>query len=426
MAVHFFESEFNFKNYISERLLEISDEGERRALKELMRETLIPFYNQTEEAYMSLEQRLKESKTENRECFEIVTGIAEKKKIDITEESFVPMQYNDIYDQIVDIEELKEALEAGETYPVMRVFFQMNTKMIKQMVRENRMYKGIIYTEEEEYPALFTISQTNSYLKQIADLYPVFIENGMEWNTVCSPYLFKYFDVKIVKTEWKMDTPIKEIKVDFDEYQKYVRYDLIPMWNIRVQEERSGAYPVLAVDRIHYEHIIYRERFAANKDYLICQGDSKLWNVFRDNGDIHIICDNDKPVRWKLIEFNHDVFQEEHPFLMYSNHHHGTNDKRCIHTFAEVRRYIKELGYEKYIELKEIKLVDGVADKDKQTYAVDWFIQDEIRTMAQRQGLLFVFEATDKESYLNEDIMSYLVSKIQWKLPEYECMGELL
>ena len=111
---------------------------------------------------------------------------------------------------------------------------------------------------------------------------------------------------------------------------------------------------------------------------------------------------------------------------MYSNHHHGTNDKRCIHTFAEVRRYIKELGYEKYIELKEIKLVDGVADKDKQTYAVDWFIQDEIRTATKRQGLLFVFDAVDKELYLNEDIMSYLVSKIQWKLPEYECMGQLL
>lgn len=426
MAIRFFDSKFNFDSYINERLLEISDEGERRALKDVMRETLIPFYQHTEEAYNSLEKRLQETKKERKERFELVTGIADKRKVDITEEAFVPMQYEDIYEQVVDIEEMKEALERGEAYTIMRVFFKMDYQMIKQMEMENRVYKGIIYTQEAEYPAFFTIKPTQLYLKQIAELYQIFADNAVEWKTVCSPYLFKYFDVKVIKTECPLDAEIKEVTVDFDEYQKYARFDLIPMWNVRIIEERSGAYPAFSIDKIHYEHIIYKGRFKQERDYLISGGNTKLWNVFRMDGDIHIICDDDKPVRWKMIEFNYDVCHANNTFPIFGNYYQGINGRRCIHTYAEVRRYIKELGYEQYLELKEIKPIDKYQGKNRQTYSADWFMKDEIRTSQQRSNLLFVFQAVNRENYLNEDIMSYLVSKIQWQLPEYDCMGELL
>ena len=43
MAADFFEKDFNFEKYISERLLEIDDEKTRVEMRELMQHTMIRF-----------------------------------------------------------------------------------------------------------------------------------------------------------------------------------------------------------------------------------------------------------------------------------------------------------------------------------------------------------------------------------------------
>lgn len=426
MKEHFFNTDFQLDRYINERLLEIGDEEERKVLKELMKETLVPFYQQTEDAYKELEKRLLASKEEKRERFELITGIMNRNCVDITEEAMVPMNYGDIYDQTVDTEEMKESLNNGNAYTVMHVFFQMNYELIKQLEREERIYQGIIYTDEEEYPASFTVSRNQSYLKQISELYQVFEENGIEWKTVCSPYLYKYFDVKVIRTECPMNAEIRSMTVDFDEYQKYAQYNLIPMWNIRILEERSSAYPSFSIDRIHYEHSIYKERLGRNRDYLVDGKNIKVWNKFQLDDDMHIICDSDKPVRWKLVEFNYEAYQKDYEYPVFSNYQSEADKHRIIHTYGEARRYIKGLGYEKYMELEEIVPIYKYSKKDRNTYSVDDFMEDEIRMSEQRPCMLFQFRPINSGYYLNEDIMSYLVSRIQWQLPEYDCIGELI
>ena len=48
--MHFFEDGFDYHKYIEDRLLEVGDLNERKELKEVMRKTLLPFYEQVEEA----------------------------------------------------------------------------------------------------------------------------------------------------------------------------------------------------------------------------------------------------------------------------------------------------------------------------------------------------------------------------------------
>ena len=52
-------------------------------------------------------------------------------------------------------------------------------------------------------------------------------------------------------------------------------------------------------------------------------------------------------------------------------------------------------------------------------------MEDEIRTSKEREVLLLTFRAKDPSSYLNYDLMSYVVSRVQWELPEFWCVGEL-
>lgn len=426
MTTRFFDTNFDFHSYLNERLMEIGDENEKNALKEIVRETLIPFYHHTEEAYLELERRLLQSKNDTSGRFEVFIGLMDRNKVDITDESFFPMQYRDIHKKVVEIEPLKEHLRKHQPYTVMQVFLQMDATMIDQIKKEHRVFKGVICTETEEYSALFQVRQNRAYLEQISDLYQVFVDNGIQWNTICAPYLFKFFDVTVIRTDCPFDDEIIEMEVDFDEYQEYVKYDCIPMWNVKMINESSGAYPSFVKNAVRYEHCIYRERLKQNCDYLVKKNDTKIWNVFHLDGDIHIICDSDKPQKWELLEFNYGASNKKNDFPVFGNHKNNREIPRLIHTYGELRRYIKEMGYEEYLELTDILPVERYPEREGHTYSMDWFLEDEIRNAAYRPIMVFQFMPAEQGNYLNEDIMSYLVSKIQWQLPEYVCVGELV
>ena len=425
MREHFFESGFKFEKYITERLLEIKDDEERRVLKEVMRETMIPFYQQVEAAYEELEDKITNAKTVENARYEIITGIEHRGRVDVTEEAMVPMNYADLNETIIDTGELQDALGQGLPYKIMTIFVQMDYSELRRIEREKRVYKAVVYTEDGEYSADVILQKNISYQQQIKEVYYAFETTGTEWKTVCMPYIAKFFDVYITATQCPADEDIEGIKVNFEEYESKIIYDFIPMWNVRILEENTSAYPDLALDRIHYEHCIFGNRINEERDYLIATEDEKLWEVFRKDGDLHIVCDEETPRKWRLFEIGYDAWKQQYDMPIFGNYWHRKAGYRCIHTMAELRKTVAELGYEKYMILQDIRRVDGIYTEPRLTYSMDSFIEDEIRIGANRSKLIFKFKATDKEFYLNRDIMSYILSRIQWQLPEFECIGEM-
>ena len=164
-------------------------------------------------------------------------------------------------------------------------------------------------------------------------------------------------------------------------------------------------------------------RFVSGRDYLVVSDNKKIWNTFRQNGEFHIITNEDKPTVWKILELGYDSLEKSYDMPIFRNLDCNIN-KRCIHTIAEVRRYIVELGYDTRLKLLEVKQIDSWKEAFN-TYSVDDFIVDEIRLSRSRPHLCFKFQPKNDSDYLNQDIMSYLVSKIQWQLPEFKCVGVL-
>ena len=73
------------------------------------------------------------------------------------------------------------------------------------------------------------------------------MKNGIPWKTVNAPYLFKMADVYItdIPKEISDHTPITKFGTDFGEYNKYIHYDMIPVWNIRRLKLDSVGFPLL-------------------------------------------------------------------------------------------------------------------------------------------------------------------------------------
>ena len=97
-----------------------------------------------------------------------------------------------------------------------------------------------------------------------------------------------------------------------------------------------------------------------------------------------------------------------------------------IKTKTELARVINSFKASNYLKFKDVKLEKKHSKKLKQTYDVNDFIIDEIRADNIKKILVLHFEPVDKDNYLNKDILSFLVSEVQFIYPEYECEGKLL
>ena len=424
MENQFFDPDFQFEKYINERLLEVSDEGERRALKEVLHKTLVPFYEHAKERFENLEARLVQSSADSQGAYELITGIANRAKIDVTDTAMFPMDYDDLNGTVVDGEELLERVRAGKPYPLFRVFLEADYPTLRRIQREKRHFRGVVVTEEGEYFSEVRLVPNTSYLKQVAELYPIFAKNGITWKTACIPYLGKFFDVEVLATDCPEKQTIIKYKIDFEEYIGFVKYDVVPMWNVRVLKEKTGAYPDLAMDRVHYEHVIYRNRFTAQCDYLVADKEVNLWNVFFQDGDMHIVCDDPNPRTWYFVELNYQIRQMKWETPYFGN---GKSDEknRRIHTKAEIMRFMTSLSC-KELEYVDSEFCDSDSIKESNTYSMDEFLADEIRVGKHRDALVLRFRVIGEKNYLTYDVMSYLISRIQWELPEFLCIGELI
>ncbi len=399
----------------------MGDLNERKELKEVMRKTLLPFYEQVEEAYRLLEEKLLQKEAASHGACHVITGLEDKDRIDVTDSNMVPMLREDMEEKKVEIAELMESMDAGREHYVYTVYIGADYLKLKALDDAPRVFRGTVRTVyEEEFPARFCVRRCDKYIGELKKLYAEFINNGVSWHTVCAPYIYKMYDVFITETGCPNGEEIDRISVDFEEYASEVEYDRVPMWNISTLEIKTSSYPDFALDNIHYLHTIYESRLDVKKDYLVA-GDIPLWDVSMLNGELRIQCDESAPVNWVLREFSYEKGMITSGYRQFYNTGGGMD--RPIHTIAEAKRFVDSLGYDDCLQLTDIRL-DSKASRDE-SYDMDAFLMEEIRHRRCGERLLFVFEPADAGNVLNRDIMSYLVSRLQMIYPEYLCRGIL-
>ena len=101
-------------------------------------------------------------------------------------------------------------------------------------------------------------------------------------------------------------------------------------------------------------------------------------------------------------------------------------NRYSIKTKNELARLINSFEVSKYLKFKNAVLEDYEDINCNETYDVNDFIIDEIRNENLKNKLILQFEPLDKANYLNNDILSFLVSEVSFIYPEYKCEGKLL
>ena len=428
--------DFDMKEYIRKRMLEITELKDRELFKEAVGGILSAVYEYNQNAYEGLEQRILEECTPDQSRYAVYISLTDRQHYDETDRFLYPMRPEDTKETEVSCQDINDALSEGRQLGMYTVYIKGTATQVSQMLQqEGRVFNGTVKTEKREYRASFCVKRNTQYMQMIEELYGVFGANFQPWSTVCTAYLSKLVDVYLCSSEQIRDNEeIDRIQIDFEEYAGLVRYNMIPLWNLRPLTEKTSTYPNPCMDKTNYEHQFFAQRLKPDCEYLVRDTEAEITNIRRLNGDLYITCPIERPCEWNLYEVHQRTGRETYQYPVLSNQYKESFSgnitemfRRSIKTKAEMARLIESFDYGDYLTFCGFELCGEVPPECQESnYNMDSFLTDELRTGAAGQVLVIRFTAGDPANYLNEDIMSFLVTQVQRIFPDYHCVGQII
>lgn len=424
-------------NGIYEKLNEITDLNDRVLLKKIMSSVFEALEEYSNDRINDLEKRVFNELQYVKEKYNIYSTIAKRDKLDITDEFLFPILSEDAEEKTYNTKEIIKALRRNKPQNMFKIFLKCDYLIFKEFVKKNFNIKGTIKTKKKTHEAYFKVVENKQYTDKVKKLYKSFINSNITWSTINNPYIHKIADVILIGCEDEIinDEEILEIEIDFGDYNQFVEYDMVPLWNIKELSLKCEGFPVPCIDKVNYEHNISISKQGQKNGYLVDDENEDIEWVTFTKKSVLIASKVSDSVHWKLwsiTAFNKDKNKKHDYELMTNEVNMNFANKLAfekpytIKTKTELSRVINSYKVSKYLIFNNVKLTDECADDVKQTYDVNDFIIDEIREENIKKSLILYFEPLNKENYLNKDILSFLVSEVQLLYPEYKCEGRLI
>lgn len=425
------------KEIIQKEIQSITSLEERVAFKELMEGVFLSLYETNLKMYEELEHRVKEELDYDKNRYQIKTGIIERDFFDASHHLLFPMEEKDLEGNHYDMKEILRAVTQEGAFPLMKVMLRCDFLEMRRLLQAQPVFEGVIETQEPEgeWKVEVRLRENREYLEKIAHLYLLFARNGIPWQTVNAPYLYKLADMVVTGLPEGITgrEKIIQVVIQFGEYSKIIQKDVIPVWNIQKLLLESVGFPIPCEDHQNFEHTISLRQHGTGHAYLV-EDDRNIQSIGQSGEKLRIICEMSEAKKWNVYQIRSSGEQriDRYTFPVLGNgrgESFGEKYQRKwnqhIHTRTELLHFIKGYGLEEYVSYQDCKIEDGFSGQ-RETYSMNHFVQDEIRDRAAQKKLLLYFRQGKKYDWLQRDIMSFLVSEVQRIYPEYECGGILL
>lgn len=225
--------------------------------------------------------------------------------------------------------------------------------------------------------------------------------------------------------------------MDFAEYGEYVHYDMVPLWNIEFLKLKSTGFPIPCKDKINFEHTVALAETDREHGYLAAFQAEGVSYVRRTRQALVIVASTAQQDTWDVIKIINPAAnkREAYEYPLVSNAKRqafsdilAQKSQRVIRTEAELRRLIGSFTAAQSLSLSRIAILPRSRQQEEQAacYEMNFFITDEVRRADYQNRLVLYFTVSDKNSFLNCDLVSFVVSEVQMYYPEYKCEGVIL
>ncbi|NFT99359.1 normocyte-binding protein [Clostridium botulinum] len=424
-------------NRIYEKLNEINDLNDRVMLKKILNSAFNSLEQHSEDRFNDLEERVFDEIQYLEEKYNVYSTIIDRKHLDVTNEFLFPVIEEDTEEKIYDVKTIINNLNDNVSSKMFNIFLKCDYSIFKQFISNNSEITGTIETNKKIHKAYFKVKANIEYKEKINTLYKCFINNNIMWKTVNMPYINKIAQIFLTKCEDQIDEEEESVKIniDFGDYSKYIKYDMVPLWNIKEIKLKCAGFPVPCIDKVNFEHDISIEKEGTNHGYLVNLDEENMDYVTIKKNYISITSKISASSPWlvyKIVNYKEDNTKKDNYEIMsnYKNVNFSNrflfNNRYVIKTKSEIAKLINSFEASKHLRFRDLKIEELKFHEDKETYDANDFIIDEIREDNIKKSLVLYFEAKNKEYYLNNDILSFLVSEIQIIYPEYKCEGRLI
>ncbi|MGE7129354.1 normocyte-binding protein [Lysinibacillus xylanilyticus] len=420
------------KELMIERLRKIEDLEQRQLLKDIVSGVFVNLIDYQDEMNKKLEERIFNEIDDVENRFDIYVTLSSKEDVDPIHECLFPMRQADLESKSINFKKMLEAFKNNESVELFTLFLECDSIKIQQLLARQRLFNGKLVTTEGQVEIKVSLSQNTDYLQEINKLYPLFQVNGLPWKTINHPFVYKFFNVNLVNCPpLDEDVEITEIIVDLEEYEQEKRLNMVPLWNIERHEVKNVGFPIPAIDKVNYEHVLSIRKIGNEHGYLVEADEDNVRYVKRSDNELTIVSPRDKSGVWQLIKIA--KMEDEKTGKLYYELVSNRRIEHFIHKFAnkytanvktkgEITRMINSFEAADSFELVDVEIVDSYSGTSF-THSANTFLTEMIGENNYKKTMLLKFKANEERNFIANDILSFLVSEVQRHFFEYECVG---
>lgn len=415
-----------------ERLRKIEDLEQRQLLKDIVSGVFVNLIDYQDEMNRKLEERVFNEIEDVENRFDIYVTLSSKEDVDPIHQCLFPMRPADLETKVIDTAKLLQSLKNKEQAVLCTLFLECDSIQIQQLLVEKRRFNGTLVTTEGQVEIKVSLSRNSDYLQEIDKLYPIFQINGLPWKTINHPYAYKFLDVNLVDCPpLNQDTEIIDMIVDLEEYESKKRLDMVPLWNIERHEVKNVGFPIPAIDKINYEHVLSIRKIGNEHGYLVEADEENVRYVKRSDNELTIVSPQDKSGVWQLIKIakmEDEKIGKLHYELVSNRriehfmHKFASKYTANVKTKGEITRMINSFEAAVSVELVDVDIVDSFS-RAGFTHSANPFLTEMIGENSHKKTMLLKFKAKAKKDFIANDILSFLVSEVQRHFFEYKCVG---
>lgn len=420
------------KEQIKNNLNKVTELEKKKLLKETLNFVFSGMIDYTDYVYEKIHQRVFEEINLEKQRKKICVTLQDKGKYDVLDDFMFPMDMGDIHKAEVTTNELREKMEQEQKIVLGTTYLKEDFLKLEKL-DFNQVYDGVLVTDVKKYPIKIRLEKSDKYLQKIKMLYQYYQQNNMEWVSVNAPYLSKYYDYVLAeKVELGEEEKVIDIIFSLGHLDAISNGSLIPFWNLEETYLTSANFPTATGESLRFQHTFTLDDGESIYGYIVRFEQDHDGYVIRGEHTISIVITEENMSNWPVYKF-HDKNPDVHYDYEYPVYSNGNIDsfmvgfsrcqKRAIRSRAELIRLLKSYEISNEFDIMSIDIVDNV-ECGKETYDLNPFIEDDIRTDIKRKQLRVTLKAK-QESYLSRDLMSFLIGELQNYFPEYECAGRL-
>jgi hypothetical protein len=401
------------EDYLRQRMNRMKNPEDKAFMRELLETALLPLCAETERRYNELAERVRrETAAEDR----WITAHTVLERGEVLSHPYLRPLVPD---------------EAAERPTANRfaitVFYEGDALKIRRLRADKPYYAG---TARGNVNMTFRLMPCDRYNRLAAQIYRLFLQNDVSWQTLPLIYLDKFFD--LVPLE---DPPagVTQADISLDLGDERFRTGMIPVWNIDKVRLRGSEFPQAALDKVNYEFRFDLSKHGLEHSYLVDAPSGSVSALRREESELVAVTPEQKlpdlsvyrvlniapgsadSFRYPLVTNGYEA-----QFAARLQAQSGT----AIKSQLELTRFLRSFSMSKGLELDSFAVTNDAAPGE--TYALDGFIEDEIRDRGVKKTLLLRFRAEQRDYFLNRDIMSFLAARTQLLFPEFSVRGVLV